>query len=218
MHVREFPSQAGVSKQEQGQGHSVLSPLPVQACTQMSLTHLTLAHSSVLIPGAFSSEPQGLLSLVLFLSLSSVPESQPQGCVAAFCYPRDCPPARGLRGGEGHGPFSGDHQQTLSIPSLSIRLPPPSHSSSGQGRGGEAGDLTQHVAFQVCCFIQAAFDFLGCGIQSAQEVRTFSLATGRSLPAAVKDTKKGEQTGSCQSSEWGGAAPVCGRIPETRDA
>lgn len=70
MHVREFPSQAGVSKQEQGQGHSVLSPLPVQACTQMSLTHLALAHSSMLIPGAFSSEPQGLLSLVLFLSLS----------------------------------------------------------------------------------------------------------------------------------------------------
>lgn len=59
-----------MSKQEQGQGHSVLSPLPVQACTQMSLTHLALAHSSVLIPGVFSSEPQGLLSLVLFLSLS----------------------------------------------------------------------------------------------------------------------------------------------------
>lgn len=51
------------------------------------------------------------------------PDHRPQGCVAALCSqtrPSCC--LRDSAGGEGHGPFSGDHQQTPSLPSPQIVL------------------------------------------------------------------------------------------------
>ena len=207
------------------------------------------------IPGmSSSSEPQGLLSPVLFSHLSFLPSlpfslslwpkdilgflgcgppTPPQTCCMDTIFvPKSLPPSPATLGSdaagrEGHSPLSGDHQQTLSVPSLwsssssFSSSAPQSRQVSGQAgrRWRGRGVFDQQAGFHVHSPPESS-NALGLDIQRPQAVQGLFSHRCRSLPAVVNVCSQPQKASSAsllpasRRQGWPAPNPPCTRIGE----